>query len=87
MAAEALVLETNDGKFQWEGSGLMKDENNSSYGDELYGIYLILRLIQDMWDRNSGYKGKIRIKCDNITSMRDSMKNHWKWVHNKVFAH
>ena len=38
--AAAWVLETKDGQDQWEGFGLMKAENNSSYGGELYGIYL-----------------------------------------------
>ena len=56
----------------------MKAENNSSYGGELYGIYLILRFIQEMWEGKGDYKGKLKIKCDNITSVRDSMKNSLK---------
>ena len=31
-----------------------------------------------MWDGHSGHKGKIRIKGDNITSLRDSMKKSLK---------
>ena len=78
VAAAAWVLETKDGIYQWEGLGLMKAENNSSYGGELYGLYLILRFVQEMWEENRGFIGKIRIKCDNITSVRDSMKKSLK---------
>ena len=86
VAAAAWVLETKDGRFQWEGSGLMKAENNSSYGGELYGIYLILRFVQCMWDGNSGLQGKIKIKCDNITSIRDSMKKSLRMGSNHSFC-
>ena len=60
VAAAAWVLETKDRKYQWEGSGLMKAKNNSSYGGELYGIYLILRFVQKMWDGRCGFQGKIK---------------------------
>ena len=46
MVAEAWVMETKDCKYQWEGSGLMKAKNNSPYGGELYGMYLILRFVK-----------------------------------------
>ena len=38
-----------------------------------------------MWDGNSSYKGKIRIKCDNITSVKDSMKKPLKMGSHQSF--
>ena len=86
VAVAAWFMETKDCKYQWEGSGLMKAKNNSPYGGELYGIYLILRFVQEMWDGRCGFQGKIKIKCDNAMSVRDSMKKSLKMSSQQSFC-
>ena len=48
VASAAWVMETRSKKERWGGSGLIYAENNTSYGGELYGIYIVLRFIWKM---------------------------------------
>ena len=48
IAAAAWRVETTCGSHHWTGSGLFSAMYNSSYGYELYGIYLILRFLNVM---------------------------------------
>ena len=48
----AWQMETDDQTVQWQGSGLMFVRRNSSYGGEIYGIYLVCRFLSDMWPEN-----------------------------------
>ena len=52
-------METRSKTTRWEGSGLIYAEQNSSYGGELYGIYIVLRFILQMWDGSNNKRGKI----------------------------
>ena len=54
-------METRSRQERWKGSGLNKLEQDSAYGGELYGVYIALRFIVEMWDRSNNQKGKIRI--------------------------
>ncbi len=50
VASAAWVMETRSKKERWERSGIIYAEQNSFYGGELYGIYIVLRFILQMWD-------------------------------------
>ena len=39
-----------------------------------------------MWDGTGGFKGKVKIKCDNTMSVRDSMKNTLKMNSKQSFC-
>ena len=71
IASAAWIMETEDKKFSWEGSGLIFSRYNSSYGGEIYGVYLILRFLHIMWPQELIWSGLIQIKCDNLTGIND----------------
>lgn len=56
VASVAWVEETRESSFQWEYYGLLRVENNSFYGEELYGICLILKFVKEMWKDTKYYK-------------------------------
>ena len=51
----------------WKGSKLINVEQNSLYRGELYGIYIVLRFIVEMWDGSNNQKEKIGKICDNLS--------------------
>ena len=59
VALAAWVMETRFKKERWEGSGLLYAEQNLSYGEELYRIYIVLRFILQIWDGSRNKQGKI----------------------------
>ena len=67
------------------GSGLIYAQNNTSYGGELYGIYIVLRFILQMWRQDTGKKEKIRIRCDNLSGILDSNQTKLKTKRSKTF--
>lgn len=72
------VMETRSRKERWEGSGLINAKQNSSYGGELYGIYIVLRFILEMWDGSNNKTGKIRIRCNNLAGVLDNTQTALK---------
>ena len=58
---------------------------NSSYGGEIYGIYLILRFLNIMWPQESIWSGLIQIKCDNLTGINDCSYLELKLPKSKKF--
>ena len=85
MAAAAWLMETKKQRFSWNGSGLCTAKYNSSYGGEIYGIYLILRFLNEIWPDNDSKKGSIHIKCDNLEGVKDSSYNFLKISRSKKF--
>ena len=77
-------METRSKKERWGGLGLIYAQNNTSYGGELYGIYIVLRFIVQMWKQDST-KGKIRIRCDNLSGVFDSNQTHLNTKRSKTF--
>ena len=71
IAAATWIMETENREFYWEGSSLFFSKYNSSYGGEIYGIYLIIRFLIIMWPSGMYYSGLIRIKCDNLMGIKD----------------
>ena len=55
-----------------KGSGLINVEHNYALGGKLYGFYIVLRFILDMWDGSDDKPGEIRIRCNNLTEILDS---------------
>ena len=54
VTSTAWVMETRSKKERWGGPGLIYAENNTSYGGELYGIYIVLIFILQMWKEDTG---------------------------------
>ena len=54
---------------------MINTKQNSSYQGKIYGIYIALRFIVEMWDGSNNQKGKIGIRCDNLLGVLDSAKN------------
>ena len=79
-------METEDKKFSWEGSSLIFSQYNSSYGGEIYGIYLILRFLDIMWPQERIWSGLIRIKCDNLVDVKDCSYAEIKLPKSKKFV-
>ena len=77
-------METADQKFTWKGSGLIFTSKNSSYGGDVYGIYLISRFLIHMWPANGCYSGQIELQCDNLTGMNDSSEKNMKTRKTKI---
>ena len=50
MSLVARDMKTRSKRERWEGSGLIYAEQKSSHGEELYGIYIFLIFILQMWD-------------------------------------
>ena len=73
VVAAAWQLETDDQLVQWEGSGLMFVRKNSSYGGEIYCIYLVCRFLSDMWPEQLIYLGRVELRCDNKSGVWDCM--------------
>ena len=65
-AAAAWVMETDDRRFSWEGSSLFFSPQNSSYGGEIYGIYLILRFLDIIWPRKTNLVRTIKDKMRQL---------------------
>ena len=76
-------METRSKKDRWEGSGLINVEQNSSYGREMYRIYIALRFILEMWDKSNKKPGKIRIRCDDLAGVLDSTQTELKTKNRK----
>ena len=85
IAAAAWRVETTCGSYHWTGSGLFRAENNSSYGGELYGIYLILRFLHATWPSHPGSQGCILIKCDNLGGIKECSRQELKLSRSKKF--
>ena len=58
---------------------------NSSYGGELYGIYLILRFLNVMWPTQPCSQGCILIKCDNLGGIKECSRRDLKLSRSKRF--
>ena len=85
IAAAAWRVETTCGSYHWTGSGLFCAEYNSSYGGELYGIYLILRFLHAMWPTQGCSQGCILIKCDNLGGIKECSRRELKLSRSKKF--
>ena len=78
-------METTKSSYHWTGSGLFRATYNSSYGGELYGIYLILQFLNIMWPNHLCPQGCILIKCDNLSGINDCSKRDLKLSQSKKF--
>ena len=78
VAAAAWKMKTRSKLKKWEGSSWINAENSSSYGEELYGIYIVLRFIIYMLEERDGKPGVIKIKCDDLTGVLDFSKKELK---------
>ena len=73
-AAAACSIWTRSRQERLESSGLINAEQNSLYGGELCGIYIVLRFIVKIWDGSNNQKGEIKIRCDNLSGVLDSLQ-------------
>ena len=86
VASAAWVMETRSRKERWEGSMLIYAEQNSSYGRDFYGIYIVLRFILQMRDESNNKQGKSRIRCNKLAEMLDSNQSELKTKRSKTFG-
>ena len=71
VAAAAWIMETISQQYQWQGSGLVYAPNNSSYGGEIYRLYLICWFLHEMWFHNVSFSVRVHIRCDNLAGIYD----------------
>ena len=84
VASAAWVTETISKKERRKGSGLI-DAEKSSYGGEMYRIYIVLRFILEIWDESNNNLGKIRTRCNNLAGDLDSTQTKLKTKRSKTF--
>ena len=58
---------------------------NSWYGEELHGLYIVLRFTLEMLNGANNQKDKIRITCDNLSGVLDSFHTVLKTKNTKRF--
>ena len=66
ITAATWYMETISQQHQWQGSVLVYAPNNSSYGGEIYGIYLVCRFLHEMWPHITRISRE-KFICDVIT--------------------